>query len=135
MKLNTKKKPDLTIIQNRHFSVSEMRSALRGLELGIDNKEFKRLWDEEVVTPPDIMEPNYIGWKYNSAIDLIEQHYYLRGKSDEFEPQVVDGALMKQKELMRHKLESVNRFVRVHRQAKKEKQRREEAENAGDLDV
>lgn len=128
VKLNTRKKPDLTIIQNIYFSSNELRSALRQLDLGVDNFEFKRRWDEEVVSPPDIIEAKYIAWKYDHAIDLIKQYYILQNREEEFEHHVVDATLMIQKEKIRHSVESAKEFMKLYRAKVRERRLREQAE-------
>ena len=115
-----KKKPDIGIIQNRYFSVNELRNALRTLDIGMDNAEFKRLWDEEIVCPPDVLEPNYVGWKYNSALELIQQVYALRNKLDEFEHTQIDAVLMIQKEGIRYRTQQNTDFLRLLRKKRKE---------------
>lgn len=128
VKLNTRKKPDLTIIQNIYFSSNELRSALRQLDLGVDNFEFKRRWDEEVVSPPDILEVKYIAWTYDHAVDLIKQYYILQNREEEFEHHVVDATLMIRKEETRHSAESAKEFIKLYRAKVRERRLREQAE-------
>lgn len=103
-----RKKPDTRILQNRYFTVRDIREALRKLDLGIDNAEFKRLWDEEVISPPDIIEPQAVLWSYNHAVDLIKDIYKLKGMEDKFEIYDVDTALVHIKEIKRYRREMVS---------------------------
>jgi hypothetical protein len=95
-------KPDVQILQNRYFSAREVRDTIRNLGIGIDNAEFKRLWDEEVIRPPDVLEPWVVLWKYKRAIQAIKDIYELKGIPEQFDIYNVDEKLMKEKELRRY---------------------------------
>jgi hypothetical protein len=95
-------KPDVQILQNRYFSARELRDTVRALGVGVDNAEFKRLWDEEVIRPPDVLEPWAVLWKYKSAVQAIKDMYELKGVSDEYDTFSVDEKLLYQKELRRY---------------------------------
>lgn len=122
---NTKKKPDITVIQNRYFSVNDLRRCLQELEIGLDYVEFKRLWYEEVVCPPDVIEPYYIAWEYDNAVTLIQQVYALKGKTDEYDIYQIDSALNKRKELQWWKKRNASAFTGAVR-AKRARLKREE---------
>ena len=102
-----KKKPDIQILQNRYFTVNDLRDALRKLKMGIDNAEFKRLWNKEVVCPPDVLEPQVVLWRYGNAIQLIKDIYKLKGREDEYDIYKVDEALIEVKEIKRYRIEMV----------------------------
>lgn len=100
---SSREKPNIRILQNRYFSVTEIRSALRDLGIGIDNAEFKRLWNEEIVSPPDVLEPQVVLWKYDHARELIMDIYKLKGREDEYDVREMDSALIRRKELIRYR--------------------------------
>jgi len=95
-------KPDTQILQNRYFSEREVRDTIRNLGVGVDNAEFKRLWNTEVIYPPDVLEPWVVLWKYKNAIQVIKDIYELKGKLKKFDIYKVDEALIREKELRRY---------------------------------
>jgi hypothetical protein len=96
-------KPDIQILQNRYFSANELRETVRNLGLGVDNAEFKRLWDEEIIRPPDVLEPWIVLWQYDHAIQLIKDMYALKGVPDEYDVRIADEHLMNAKEIRRYR--------------------------------
>ncbi len=96
-------KPDTQILQNRYFSNREIRDAIRALGVGVDNAEFKRLWDREIICPPDVIEPAITLWKYDHAIQAIKDIYELKGLLDKFDIYKVDEKLLWQKEMVRYR--------------------------------
>lgn len=104
------KVPNPQILQDRFFTTRDLRETLRELSLGVDNAEFTRLWKEGIVTAPRIIEPEYTGWDYTSAKQLLVDFYNLKGRAEEYDTYNIDEILAKKKELKRYKKEMISQY-------------------------
>lgn len=107
-----RKLPNTQILQERYFTTRDLRETLRELGLGVDNAEFARLWKEGVVTPPVILEPEYTGWDFASAKQLIVDFYNLKGLAEKYDTYKVDEIFVRRKELKRYKKEMNEQYFR-----------------------
>ena len=110
--MENKKIPRKNVIQDRFYSARDIKATLRKLRIGIDNKEFNRLWQEGIITPPTVYESEYIAWNYNDAKRVIIEFYNLKGKEQEYDTYRVDEVFVEIKELKRYKKEMNEQYYR-----------------------